>query len=319
MQPIGSLKPNPLGLHDMLGNVAELTLEPFRLVRQGRLHGRVGGYVKRGADANTEESRATAAARQELRFLDPTSGEPLRDKYVGFRLVLSTVAIDGSVAPEDYARAQAAAAAPDRGVVAGEREAQALAALESAAEIADPVARRRALATIAASLDEARTERNDQRDRAVASLLYSTAYACSVAQQEVRLLAHFHQRHDQIAAILEKLRSLRHQGRLTPDEAAALPEAEEQVRLAKGRIADIEVRIDDHIAAYGGLIDTLRTDYGPDVTDEQARDLDARLDREGPRIIAACFRVAAAHVDQARLTGRLDSARWRSDFESLRQ
>ena len=153
----------------------------------------------------------------------------------------------------------------------------------------------------------------------MASLLYSTAYACSVAQQEVRLLAHFHQRHDQIAAILEKLRSLRHQGRLTPDEAAALPEAEEQVRLAKGRIADIEVRIDDHIAAYGGLIDTLRTDYGPDVTDEQARDLDARLDREGPRIIAACFRVAAAHVDQARLTGRLDSARWRSDFESLRQ
>jgi hypothetical protein len=47
---IGLLKPNPLGLHDTLGNVAELTLEPFRLDRVGRPHGRAGGFVKRGGD-----------------------------------------------------------------------------------------------------------------------------------------------------------------------------------------------------------------------------------------------------------------------------
>ena len=28
-QPVGMLEPNPLGLHDILGNVGELVLEPF--------------------------------------------------------------------------------------------------------------------------------------------------------------------------------------------------------------------------------------------------------------------------------------------------
>ncbi|MCW5699652.1 MAG: SUMF1/EgtB/PvdO family nonheme iron enzyme, partial [Rhodospirillales bacterium] len=38
----GLLKPNPLGLHDILGNVDEIVLEPFRLNRLDRLHGQAG-------------------------------------------------------------------------------------------------------------------------------------------------------------------------------------------------------------------------------------------------------------------------------------
>ena len=46
-QFIGLLKPNPLRLHDMLGNIDEMVFEPFRLNRLNRLHGQAGGYVVR--------------------------------------------------------------------------------------------------------------------------------------------------------------------------------------------------------------------------------------------------------------------------------
>ncbi|MDO5483738.1 MAG: SUMF1/EgtB/PvdO family nonheme iron enzyme, partial [Desulfovibrionaceae bacterium] len=45
---IGSRKPNPLGLYDTAGNVAEMALESFRFSVGGRLHGSAGGFVRKG-------------------------------------------------------------------------------------------------------------------------------------------------------------------------------------------------------------------------------------------------------------------------------
>src|SRR5262249_46310022 len=45
IRPVGLLQPNPLGLHDMLGNAAELVLEPYRLNKVGRLQGQPGGVI----------------------------------------------------------------------------------------------------------------------------------------------------------------------------------------------------------------------------------------------------------------------------------
>ncbi|MCA3393127.1 MAG: SUMF1/EgtB/PvdO family nonheme iron enzyme, partial [Roseomonas sp.] len=50
VRPIGMLEPNPLGIFDILGNVAEWVLEPYRLNRVGRPHGQAGGMVARGGD-----------------------------------------------------------------------------------------------------------------------------------------------------------------------------------------------------------------------------------------------------------------------------
>ena len=66
LQVIGTLKPNALGLHDMLGNAAEIVGNPFALVRHGRLHGQAGGYVKRGGDARTPWTSIGSATRYEV-------------------------------------------------------------------------------------------------------------------------------------------------------------------------------------------------------------------------------------------------------------
>lgn len=89
-QPIGMLEPNPLGLHDVLGNVGEMVLEPFRAVRVGRLHGQAGGVVVKGGDFRTPEAALRSSLRIEIPPYDATDGQPTRLASVGFRVVLAS-------------------------------------------------------------------------------------------------------------------------------------------------------------------------------------------------------------------------------------
>lgn len=89
-RPIGQLQPNPLGLFDMLGNVSEIVLEPYRLSRGDRLHGQAGGFVVRGGDYLTPEARIRAAMRIEYPPFNAQTGQPLRLAQNGLRLVLAT-------------------------------------------------------------------------------------------------------------------------------------------------------------------------------------------------------------------------------------
>ncbi|NKE15814.1 formylglycine-generating enzyme family protein [Neoroseomonas oryzicola] len=89
-QPVGMLEPNPLGLHDMLGNVGEMVLEPFRAVRVGRLHGQAGGVVVKGGDFRTPEASLRSSLRIEIPPFDATDGQATRLASVGFRVVLAS-------------------------------------------------------------------------------------------------------------------------------------------------------------------------------------------------------------------------------------
>ena len=48
VSPVGSRKPNPPGLHDMLGNCSEMIQTPFQLVAAGQLVGGYGGFLIKG-------------------------------------------------------------------------------------------------------------------------------------------------------------------------------------------------------------------------------------------------------------------------------
>ena len=97
LSAIGLKRPNPLGLHDMLGNAGEWVLDPFRLNRVGRQHGLAGGLVARGGDfRNTGEAQLRSSLRIEYAPYEE-SGEPTRLTTVGFRFVLAGPA-QGSLA-----------------------------------------------------------------------------------------------------------------------------------------------------------------------------------------------------------------------------
>ena len=94
LQLPGRLKPNPLGLYDMLGNAQEMVLDPFRATRTGRLHGQAGGMTVRGGGFLTPKDQLTTALRTE-KPLFSAQGE-LKAKDLGFRLVLGTVVAGSS-------------------------------------------------------------------------------------------------------------------------------------------------------------------------------------------------------------------------------
>lgn len=86
LQLTGLLKPNPLGLHDMLGNASEMIFEPFRLNKLDRQHGKAGGYIVRGGGFLTPQADMRSAIRGEEPYYSGTDENA--NKTIGMRLVL---------------------------------------------------------------------------------------------------------------------------------------------------------------------------------------------------------------------------------------
>jgi formylglycine-generating enzyme required for sulfatase activity len=167
-QLTGLLQPNPLGLHDMLGNVDEIVFEPFRLSRLDRLHGQVGAFVVRGGNYLTGEADIRAAYRQEVPFYDGDA--PRRAKTTGLRVVVAAPVLTSA---EKLRAVQAAwsklgaVSAPDNKTAAGGKASddplEELALLAKAAS--DPSTKTR-LQNLQASLRANIAGRDEQRDRA---------------------------------------------------------------------------------------------------------------------------------------------------------
>lgn len=86
LQLTGLLKPNPLGLHDMLGNVDEMMFEPFRLNKLDRQHGQAGGYVVRGGNYLTAQADIRTALRKEQPYYNASGAQT--SKTTGLRLAM---------------------------------------------------------------------------------------------------------------------------------------------------------------------------------------------------------------------------------------
>jgi formylglycine-generating enzyme required for sulfatase activity len=170
LNAVGLLKPNPLGLHDMLGNVGEFVLDPFRLNKISRLHGQAGGNLVKGGDYRTPLADIRSAARTE--FLPVDKKGERRSATTGFRLALVPPSLPS---PQRLTAIRTEwAALPSSGPVAPQddpvKEAEAL-----AKSVDDPALRQR-IAALSTVIKTSIQTRNEQRDRAAVSALRVGTY-----------------------------------------------------------------------------------------------------------------------------------------------
>ena len=86
LQLTGLLAPNPLGLHDILGNASEMMFEPFRLNKLDRQHGQAGGVIVRGGNYLSPREDIRTALRSEEPYYDGEGQS--RGRATGMRLAV---------------------------------------------------------------------------------------------------------------------------------------------------------------------------------------------------------------------------------------
>ena len=95
VQLVGKLKPNPLGLHDMLGNVSEMVSNTYQIEYY---QGRNGGLTARGGHFFTDEQQLRSSLRTEEPMYIGSSDKGMKPNAkptMGFRLVFgSSVLVD---------------------------------------------------------------------------------------------------------------------------------------------------------------------------------------------------------------------------------
>ncbi len=94
---IGSRKPNPLGLYDTAGNVAEMVMDAFRFSLGGRLHGSAGGFVRKGGSFLSGQAEIMPGRREETAFFQADG--PVRARDLGFRAAISGINTPGGARP----------------------------------------------------------------------------------------------------------------------------------------------------------------------------------------------------------------------------
>ncbi|MDO5537055.1 MAG: SUMF1/EgtB/PvdO family nonheme iron enzyme [Desulfovibrionaceae bacterium] len=93
LSPVGSRKPNPLGLYDTAGNAAEMTLDAFRFSVSGSLQGAAGGFVRKGGSYLSNEEGIMPGRRDEVPLFRKDG--PAKADDLGFRPVISGINTPG--------------------------------------------------------------------------------------------------------------------------------------------------------------------------------------------------------------------------------
>ena len=316
LHPIGLLKPNPLGLHDILGNAAEMTLVPFHLDRRGRPHGQAGGFVSRGGDAFTPEGQLGSAVRQEHNYFNPATGHAKTLDSLGFRLVLTAPVIVSSQRLD--AIKQAWSGLPTLTGDASDDAAQALKDLQGVAEQSRDEALRTRLELIQRDMERAQSSINEARVRTLRALLRMGAFLAKRVVTD-----------QQRAKAIEQLMTLA-QGRFERFAAdvageqgaqAAIDEARESLKdkLGKWRsqLDEIRASLDNSLSYYGDMVVGVGRDYGEEeatgalgvVTEEFRLKQNAYLIPYARRFVD--------HLVAYRKSGAADKAVWQGDLADI--
>ncbi len=297
IQVIGTLKPNPLGVFDMLGNAAEYVSSPFSLVRHGRLHGQKGGDVKRGGDARTPLESITSATRFEIPPYDALSKSVTKDRYTGARLVISGLSIASRDEGDSLTESLDNLARPDPGIGAAATEDEVLGLV---AQMADETSSERDRARIAVITDTIRrgiAERNGQRDRSIRLVLTATTLYCDqAAQRYSNALA--------IRAVAEPIIEILDQARADGD-TELVQDAQAELDNVHAKLDELATPAERDLRLYAGNIEGLATDYSGGLIETQL-DFVSESAAESSKRRQMCARLLRTHTTLRQTSGFLD-------------
>ncbi len=316
LHPVGLLKPNPLGLHDILGNVAEMTLVPFHLDRRGRPHGQAGGFVSRGGDLFTPEGQLGSAVRQEHNYFNAATGRAKTLDSLGFRLVL-TAPVIVSAQRLDAIKEAWSVLPTLTGDAAGDA-AQALKDLQELAGQSRDEALRTRLELIQRDMERAQSAIAESRARTLRALLRMGAFLAKrvvTDQQRAKaieqLVALAQGRFDRFAADLSG----------KPGGESAIDEARQsfQDKMAKWRsqLDEIAAGLENSLSYYGDMVVGVGRDYAEK---EVAGGLEVVSEEFRLKQNAYLIPYAERFVDHLRAyrnTGAADKAVWQKDLAGI--
>ena len=189
---IGALKPNPLGIHDILGNAAEMVLDPFRLDAVGRLHGQAGGFVLRGGSFRSRPSEIRTSHRIEYPPMDERGIR--RQKTAGIRLALVAPALPSrqsiTLVREAWEARQQQPARPvdDSGPQLPEEQEDPVKEARTLAKAAASPEMKRRLENLAAVIAVNVRARKEERERAAQESLGNAVFAAHRVVTDIGLL-----------------------------------------------------------------------------------------------------------------------------------
>ena len=187
VQLIGLLKPNPLGLHDMLGNVSEMMFNPFYLNKLNRLHGQAGGFVVRGGSFQSSSDEIRSAVRKEVNYYD--NANPLTSKTTGLRLVLVAPTITSTAKVKQLEKSWAALGADnsdaDKKKTESKDTAKELGSLASGVEDAGL---KQKLKDLENQLRASNQKQQEERAQSIRASLNLGSFLCTKLQDDGRFL-----------------------------------------------------------------------------------------------------------------------------------
>ncbi|SMF66138.1 Sulfatase-modifying factor enzyme 1 [Tistlia consotensis] len=298
LQLVGRLRPNPLGLFDILGNVEEIMLEPYRLNRGGRLHGQNGGFVVKGGSCWTDESAISTALRTEFSYYNDRTGQPLAPPSAGIRVEVAAPVLVShqriGQLDEDWREAvEAGTSASLPADVDPAETLRQLAEKTSDFEIRGELSQ---LAAVVRSRDSARA---DIERRAIQTAIESGAFI---------IRQYIDDAHD-LAGIQGVVKLLGDPGND--------PEAQAELANYKKLIEVTQHRLKLTLNVYTAVLAQSAADYAPGLASDQLKIVTDRFDRiEGP-VLSRYADVFAGHLQRWQERGGLEIAVIKKDLDQL--
>lgn len=297
-QRIGLLKPNPLGLHDMLGNVDEIMFDPFRLNKLDRLHGEAGGFVVRGGNFATAEADVRTAYRTEVPFY--IGKDARRSTTTGFRLVIGAPVITSPARLEAIELAwQALGTQPSGAGESGQQPASVL----GEKPLADPVKELQAIANAATDANiKKRLEglelafrasfqtQEEQRGRALKARLRLGTFLCQKLKDDGLPI-------DRLKGVLKQCIDARGADN-------------ERCRAQQTLVTDQEEGQWENVRYYADTIVGLDEDYDDPLIDRQLAILKTEFEAGGHQVLVKVADLYRAHALDYRKDSIIARAEW---------